>query len=115
MHEDDGGGLEALRARGPQRVARGGKIGRAFDRAIGADALVDLDDAGVELLRLDDIARENVGPGLIADLQRVGEAVRRHQQRARALALQQRVGGDGRAHLDAVDEAGRDRRAGGYA
>ena len=34
------------------------------------------------------------------------------QQRGVALALQQRIGGDGRAHLHGADALGRDRRAG---
>jgi hypothetical protein len=51
---------------------------------------------------------ENVGPRLVADFQRVAETLRGQQQGAVALALQQRVGGNRRAHLDRVDLFGRD-------
>ena len=57
------------------------------------------------------MARSNRrGPRLVADAQRVGEAAVDHQQRALALALQQRVGGDRGAHLHRLDQPGRDRR-----
>ena len=56
------------------------------------------------------IARSNSrGRALVADAQRVGEAAVDHQQRALALALQQRVGGDRGAHLHRLDQPGRDR------
>ena len=66
---------------------------------------------GIELLGLDDVAGEDFRARLVADLQRVAEAARRDQQRALALALEQRVGRDRRAHLDDADGAGRDWRA----
>ena len=54
--------------------AHRGEIGRALDRAVGAHALVDLDDALVEQLRHDDVLGEDLRPGLVADAQRVAEA-----------------------------------------
>ena len=48
---------------------------------------------------------------LIADLERIAKAARRHQERALAAPLEQRIGRDRRAHLDGVDRAGRDRLA----
>ena len=87
------------------------RSGALLDRSVAEHALVDLDDVGVELLGLDDVAREYFGARLIADFERVAKAARRHQQRPLAFALQQRVGRDGRAHLHHADGAGGDRRA----
>jgi len=47
----------------------------------------------------------------LADLERVAEAFAYQQQDAIALALEQRIGGDRGAHLDAVDQLGRERTA----
>ena len=52
------------------------------------------------------------GACLVADLERVAKAARGDQRRPLALALEQRVGGDRRPHLDRADQSGRDRRAG---
>ena len=93
-------------------AAHGSEVGRRLDRAVGAHALVDLDDALVEQLRQDDLLGEDVGPRLVADPQRIAKAVGDEEERAVALALEQRVGGDRGAHLDGADRAGRDRRAG---
>ena len=111
VHEDDRDRVEAvaLCARASAR-AHGVEIGRAprpFRRR--ARARRSRSTLGVELLRLDDVAREDVRPRLVADLQRVAEAARRHQQRAFAAPLEQRVGRDGGAHLDDADRALRDR------
>src|SRR4029077_15609606 len=94
-----------------ERGAGFNEIGRALDRAVGAHALVDLDDALVESLRLDDVSRKNLGARLIADFQRVAKAPGGDEQRALALALQERVGRDRGAHLDRPDAALRDRLA----
>ena len=92
--------------------AHGVEIGLVLDRAVGAHALVDFGDALIEQFRLDDFERENFRPRLIADLERVAETLGDQQQRAVALALQQRVGGDRGAHLDRADLGRRDRLAG---
>ena len=68
----------------PASAARTRLVGRGSTVAVGEHALVDLDDAGIELLGLDDLLGENLRPRLIADLQRVAKAARRHQQRALA-------------------------------
>ena len=47
--------------------------GALLDRAVGEHALVDLDDVVIELLGLDDLLGEDVGPRLVADAQRVAE------------------------------------------
>ena len=44
------------------------EIGLPLDRAVGAHALVDLDRALVQHLRLDDVAGEDLRPRLVADL-----------------------------------------------
>ena len=55
--------------------AHRGEIGRALHRAVGAHALVDFGDALVEHVGLDDFARENLRPRLVADLERVAETL----------------------------------------
>ena len=79
-----------------------------LDRAVGAHALVDFDDALEQHLRLDDVLGEDLRPRLIADAQRVAETLGGEQQRAVALALQQRIGRDRGAHLHRADPAGGD-------
>ena len=111
VHEHDRDGVVALGSRLGERGANLFRIGRGFDRAVGAHALVDLDHAGIELLGLDDILRENARARLVADLERIAKAARGHEQRALAAPLEQRVGGDGRSHLDGADCAGRNRLA----
>ena len=96
-----------------ERGAHGVGVGRGLDRSVGEHALVDLDHAGIELLGLDDVAREDLRPRLVADLERVAEAARGDEQRALAAPLEQRVGRDRRAHLDGADRALRDRLARG--
>jgi hypothetical protein len=88
--------------------------------AVRADALVGLDHhAFVQQLGQHDVAVEQPRPVLVGDAQRVAEAARGDQQRAVALALEQRIGGHRGAHLHAVHLLGRDRlhpapgRAGG--
>ena len=83
--------------------------------AFGCYALVHLDDALVELLRQDDVAGEQLGPVLVADLERVGEALGDDEERALALALEEGVGRDRRAHLDRGDRAARQLRVGAKA
>ena len=58
-----------------QLGAHGGEIERLLDRAVGAHALVDLDHALVEHLGLDDVLGEDLRPRLVADAQRVAEAL----------------------------------------
>ena len=74
--------------------------------SVGVDAFVDLDHAAIEQLGQPDPAREDIGPVLVADPQRIAKAAGRHQQRRFALAFEQRVGRDRRA-----EPHGQDRRA----
>src|SRR5580704_14108112 len=107
VHEHDRDGVIALNARIRERGAHAVRIWRRLDRAVRAHALVDLDDAGIELLRLYDVAREYARARLIADLERVTKSTRGYEQRALAPPLEQSVGGDGRSHLDGAHGAGR--------
>ena len=72
VHEHDRDRLDAV---GERRVsaARAGEIERVLNGAVGAHALVDLDHALVQHLRLDDVPGEDLWPRLVADLQRVAE------------------------------------------
>src|ERR1700691_2320411 len=99
VHEHDRDGVIALSARIRERGAHTVRIGRRLDRAVRAHALVDLDDAGIELLRLYDVAREYARARLIADLERIAKAARSHEQRALAAPLEQSIGRDRRSHL----------------
>jgi hypothetical protein len=111
MHEHDRDRLDAVGERGREIGADRGKVWLPFDRAVGAHPLVHLDDALEQHLGLDDVLGEDLRPVLVADAQRVTEAFRGHQQRAVALALQQRIGGDRGAHFHGADAARRDRLA----
>jgi hypothetical protein len=87
------------------------EIDGRLDRAVGEHALRHLDDALIEQFGQDDLLGEDVGPRLVGDAQRVAETLGDQQQRAVALALQQRVGGDGGAHPHRADAVRRHRLA----
>ena len=106
VHQHDGAGAMPS-ARASARMARACGFVERFDLgAVDADAAADLLDAFVEHRRQGDREVEQPRAGLVADAQRVGETAVDQQQGAVALALQQRVGGNGRAHLHRVDQAG---------
>ncbi len=111
VHEHDRDGVVALSARVGERGPRALRVGRRLDRAVGAHALVDLDDAGIKLLGLYDVFREYARARLVANLERIAKAARGHQQRALAAPLEQSVGGDGCSHLDGANGSGRNRLA----
>ena len=115
VHEHDGYGVDAVGAGTGQLSLQRGEVQRLLHRAVGAHALVRLDNAAVQHLRLDDVLGENVGPRLRPDLQLVLEAAGDDEQRRIALALEQRVGGDRRPHLHRGDALGWDGRPGGNA
>ena len=75
----------------------------AFDRAVGAHPLIDLDHPLVEHVRLDDMLRENLRPRLVADPQRVAKTLGDQKERALALALKERIGRNRGAHLHGAD------------
>ena len=105
MHEHDGDRAVTLIIGLLQSLARLVLSQRAFDRAIGAHPLIDLDRAGIELFGQNDVAGENVGPVLVADPQTIGEPACDGQKGGRAFALEQRVGRDRGAHLDRINRA----------
>ena len=109
MHEHDGDRSDALGARFPQRGNECAGIERRLDGAVGAHALRHLDHLRIEHRGLLDAAGKDLGPGLIADLERVTKSLAHDQQYGIALALEQRIGGDRRAHFDAVDGTHRQR------
>ena len=80
------------------------RIELRLDASVNADALVDLDDALIELFGKDDLLGENIGPSLVGDAKRIAETLGDQEQYAVALALEQRIGGNGRAHFDVADQ-----------
>ena len=80
------------------------------DGAVGRQALIGFDDAGMQRGGLDDIQGEQVRAGLVADFERVPEPRRGDQQGAGAFSLQQRVGGHCGPDLDRLHPFGRKRR-----
>ena len=106
MHEHDGHAAQPRIVRGPQAFAQMFLVDRLDHFALCRHALLRLDHAAVEQFRQHDSAVEKARPVLIGDAQRVPKTARGDQQRGLALALQQRVGGDRRAHLHAFDQVG---------
>jgi hypothetical protein len=113
MQQHDGDRADAAGERGRKLAPGGGAVERPQHLALGGHPLVDLDHRLVEQLRQHDAAVEQPRPVLVGDAQRVGEAPGDRQHGAVALALEQRVGRDRRAHLDRGDRVRRDRVSGG--
>src|SRR4029078_12098891 len=84
----------------------------ALDRAVRTHAFVDLDDTLIEHVRLDDVAREYLRPRLVTENHGVAKAARDHQERALALAFEERVRRHRGAHLDGAERRGRNGLAG---
>ena len=110
VHEHDGG-RRGCRRRRPPRAARSrrrpgrpaGTARRARRCARRPRSTRSYSSSGSRMRRSKDPR-----PVLVADAQRVAEAPGDHQQRALALALEQRVGGHRRAHLDGLDRVRRE-------
>ena len=111
VHQDDRDRPDAVGAQRSEIAPCRLEVERLHDVAMRADALVDLDDTLVEQRRQFDPAHEELRPVLVGDAQRVGKSARDGECRRLAGALEQRVGGDGRPHLDRLDDAWRNRRA----
>ena len=109
VHEDDRDGAEPGIVLRLERVPDRRLVGRALDGTVGQHALLDLLDRFVQCLGQYDLLGEDVRPRLVTDAQRVTEALGRDQQGAVALAFEQRIGGDRRAHAHLADGARRDR------
>ena len=97
MRQRDGYGFDARRSRRHERAAQRRFVQRQQHLPLGVHALGNLDNVPVQRGRAMDGAREDVGPILVPDQQRVAHALRGDQQRRRARALEQGVGGDGRS------------------
>ncbi len=108
VHENDGDGVDAVGAGAGKLGRKCGNVERMLDAPIGTYTLVRLHDTRVEHLRLDNVLGEDVRPRLRADLELVLEAAGYDEQRRIALALQKRVGGDGRPHFHLADQVGGD-------
>ena len=108
VHEDDGDRAEAICQSGGKHITDGSELGCFLHHAVGAHALVYLNHALVEHLRLDDVPGEDVGPCLVADLERVAKTLGDQQQCALAFALKERVSRDRGPHLDRADCSLRD-------
>ena len=105
VHEGDGDGADAVIV----GLLEGGADGRFVegfeDLARGVEAFGDFDAALEEHFGELDIEVEDARAILVADAEKVAEALGDQQQRAVALAFEEGVGGDGGAHLDRVDDA----------
>ena len=103
VHQHDRASAQARFVGLDERHLQRGLVERLQHVTVGTDPLVDLYHALVEHLWQHDVAGEDRRAILVGDAQRVAKATGYQQQRAIALALEQRVGGDGRAHLDGLD------------
>ncbi len=78
-----------------------------------ADALLHLDNFRIEELGQDDVPVEDARPVLVGDAQRVAKTARDEEHGALALALEERIGRHGGAHLHDLDLFAGDGCAGG--
>ena len=100
VHQRDCNGIEAPCPRICQCGANGRLVERRHLAAIGADPARDLQHIAVEHGRKTNIEVEQPRTRLVADAQKVAEALVDDEQNGRAPPFQQRVGGDGRAHAN---------------
>ena len=112
VQKHDGTGTHAIFVGGLQSGSKRGLVQRLDDLAACSDAFRRLEHPLVQQLGKHDAPVEQSRPRLSRDPQRVAETARDDQQRALALALQQRIRGDGRAHLHAGHALCRDQFAG---
>ena len=112
VHEYDRGRTDAVVIGRPQLCPRRVLVQGRQHLALGGEALVDLGDAFVQQFGQDNVALEQLGPVLIGDAQGVCEARGDDEDRPVALALEERIGRHGRAHLDRFDAVAGDGAAG---
>ena len=112
MHEADRNGADTLIITGLERIAKTVLVEGGQHLTLRAHALIHLSYTGIEKLGLFDFQPEEVRPGLVADCKRIAKAARCQKERAFSLALQQRIGRHGRAHLDRADAIAEEGRAG---
>ena len=109
VHQYDGDRTNTVFKRGRQILAHGIRVRRPEDRPVGHQSFVHFDHALIQHFRQNNLPGKNVRPVLIADPQAIGEALCGEQNDPVSLALQQGVGGNGRAHFNNLDKACRDR------
>ena len=107
MHEHDGHAAQARIVGGPQALFEVLLIQRLDHLAVRAHALLRLDHAAVKQLGQHDVPVKQARAVLIGNAQCVAKAFGGDEQRGLALALQQRIGGHGGAHLHALHLRGR--------
>jgi hypothetical protein len=116
VQERDGHRLDAAGAHLVGQLADLARDERPLDRAIGQHALVELEPPAAPHQRARHLEVDvvQIVAVLAADLDRITEAARRDQRRARAAPLDQRVGHQGRAVDHLLDAAGGDARGRQY-
>ena len=115
MHKHDGAGANAIGVGSGEVALCALQIERPHWLTVRADAFLDLHHAFVDWRRQDDTSNKKLGPVLVADAKRIAEAARDGEHGALAFALEQRIGGNGGAHLDHFHLCRRDRCARGEA
>ena len=80
-----------------------------------AEPLIDLDHLRIKQLGQNDVPIEQPRPILIGDAQCIAKAARHNQNCRLALALEQRIGRNGRPHFDGLNQIDRHRRVCGNA
>ena len=103
VHEHDGDGPDPVREGRPERLLRPLRIEGREHLAARPDPRVDLHHPLVEHLGERDAKVEEARAGLVADPERVPEPPVDDEEGAVSVAFQERVGRDGRAHLDRID------------
>ncbi len=106
VQEGDGHALEALFPGLLKDLLQHAFVQCADHRPVRPQPFVRLRHARIERRWLDDGQGEELRPGLVPDLQGVAKPLCRNEKRLGAPALQQGVGGHGRAHLDRFDAPG---------
>ena len=108
VHEDhrhaaQAAGMRRLQLRAQVRLVQG-----LHHLAVGGHALARLHHLLVQQLGQHDLPIKQARAVLVGNAQGIAKALRGHQQRGLALALEQRVGGHRGAHLHALHQRGRD-------
>src|ERR1700730_14272557 len=104
VHEHDSDRSQTSVERREQSLARAGLLERLQHVALCRDAFADFQHLLIELSWQDDLTLEQFWPILIADPQGVAKAAGDGQQCTFPLTLEERVGGDGRAHFHFGDQ-----------